>query len=74
MSDKIKDYIKDKRDTLSKSSITTYASILKNLYLHLKIYSLAPHQMGGNKGQLDGGDHPTPTSGGQDLEKHSGKQ
>lgn len=32
MSDKIKDYIKDKRDTLSKSSITTYASILKNLY------------------------------------------
>ena len=32
MTDKIKDYIKDKRDTLSKSSITTYASILKNLY------------------------------------------
>ena len=32
MTDKIKDYIKEKRDTLSKSSITTYASILKNLY------------------------------------------
>lgn len=31
--DKIKDYIHTKRPTLSKSSITTYASILKNLYL-----------------------------------------
>jgi integrase len=31
--DKIKDYIHSKRPTLSKSSITTYASILKNLYL-----------------------------------------
>ena len=31
--DKIKDYIHSKRQTLSKSSITTYASILKNLYL-----------------------------------------
>ena len=30
--DKIKDYIHSKRSTLSKSSITTYASILKNLY------------------------------------------
>jgi integrase len=30
--DKIKDYISSKRSTLSKSSITTYASILKNLY------------------------------------------
>ena len=30
--DKIKDYIHSKRPTLSKSSITTYASILKNLY------------------------------------------
>lgn len=30
--DKIKDYIQKKRSTLSKSSITTYASILKNLY------------------------------------------
>jgi|688.fasta_scaffold04525_16 integrase len=29
----LKDYIKEKRPTLSKSSITTYASILKNLYL-----------------------------------------
>ena len=29
---KIKDYIKSKRDTLSASSLTTYASILKNLY------------------------------------------
>lgn len=31
--DKIKDYIHTKRPTLSKSSIITYASILKNLYL-----------------------------------------
>ena len=31
--EKIKDYIHTKRPTLSKSSITTYASILKNLYL-----------------------------------------
>jgi len=31
--DKIKDYIHSKRPTLSKSSIITYASILKNLYL-----------------------------------------
>lgn len=30
--DKIKDYISSKRPTLSKSSIVTYASILKNLY------------------------------------------
>jgi integrase len=30
--DKIKDYIHSKRSTLSKSSITTYTSILKNLY------------------------------------------
>lgn len=30
--DTIKDYIHSKRPTLSKSSITTYASILKNLY------------------------------------------
>jgi integrase len=29
---KIKEYIKEKRDTLSASSLTTYASILKNLY------------------------------------------
>lgn len=29
----LKDYIKQKRETLSKSSITNYASILKNLYL-----------------------------------------
>ena len=29
---KIKDYIKEKRNTLSASSLTTYASILKNLY------------------------------------------
>ena len=32
MSNKIKSYIKEKRDSLSASSITTYASILKNLY------------------------------------------
>jgi uncharacterized protein YfkK (UPF0435 family) len=32
MATKIKEYIKEKRDTLSPSSITTYASILKNLY------------------------------------------
>ena len=31
--DKIKDYIHTKRPNLSKSSITTYASILKNLFL-----------------------------------------
>jgi len=30
--DKIKSYIAEKRNTLSKSSINTYASILKNLY------------------------------------------
>ena len=30
--DNIKKYIADKRPTLSKSSITTYSSILKNLY------------------------------------------
>ena len=29
---KIKEYLKEKRDTLSASSLTTYASILKNLY------------------------------------------
>jgi len=34
---KIKDYIKEKRDTLSASSLTTYASILKNLYT--KVFS-----------------------------------
>jgi integrase len=31
--DKIKDYIHSKRPTLSKSSLTTYASILKNLFI-----------------------------------------
>lgn len=34
---KIKDYIKEKRNTLSASSLTTYASILKNLYT--KVFS-----------------------------------
>jgi len=34
---KIKEFIKNKRDTLSASSLTTYASILKNLYT--KVFS-----------------------------------
>jgi integrase len=40
---KIKDYIKEKRDTLSASSLTTYASILKNLYT--KVYDDTEYDM-----------------------------
>ena len=30
--DKVKEYVKHKRETLSGSSVTTYSSILKNLF------------------------------------------
>ena len=31
----VKNYVKEKKPTLSKSSITTYSSILKNLYIRV---------------------------------------